>query len=82
MLSAGIGSFIEIIGDLTLGTALSLFIWYQGGGAKKDVAKKAIKRFCMVMGIEAIPYIDILPMWTIVILWTWYEVRKESLKNE
>lgn len=75
LISGGLASLIEWVGDLTLGTVLVLFLWSQGGSRDKT---KIIQRFIVTFGIESVPYLDILPMWTLTILWTWYDVWRKT----
>ncbi len=71
-----IGS-IPIIGDIfdifTLMT-LSVFLYDIGGHIRMKV-----RILILLAGFfELIPFVDILPVWTISILWSWYVVRKRG----
>ncbi|KXB08618.1 hypothetical protein AKJ56_00710 [candidate division MSBL1 archaeon SCGC-AAA382N08] len=75
-----IGS-IPVLGDIVdvfTGLVLTMFLWNVGGFIKWKV--RGIIWICS--GLELIPMVDILPTFTISVLWAWYKVRKHAKEGE
>jgi len=78
LISASVTTYLDWIGDLTVLPILTVFMWSQG---ERDVKKRMIRilsRLLVAFGVEAIPYLDYLPMWTISVLWVWFSVWRRS----
>jgi len=81
LLSASIASYLDwIIDYFILWPTLGFFLWTQGQG--KGRVKKALTKVTAAAGLETIPYLDYLPMWTLSVVWAWAEAWYNSKKNQ
>lgn len=90
--TALIVSIIGTIPGVVLGIALWTFnlicsliiviFWMLvlGGGHKKYFWKRVIRTIIVVLFVEIIPYIDIIPFATLMVLWNWSDFAKDKRK--
>jgi len=78
-MGAAINATGAIIGAvLSIFAWLTFFTWFKIKGIDLGSAKRAIRIMATTL-VETIPYVaGILPTWTVVILYTYYETRKEE----
>ncbi|MFC1598866.1 hypothetical protein ACFL2U_02590 [Patescibacteria group bacterium] len=77
---ASVSSYLDWIIDwFFLFPTLGLFLWSQGQG--KGRVKKVLQKVGTAAGLETIPYIDYLPMWTLSVIWAWVEAWYNSKKQ-
>lgn len=76
-------SVIKVV-DVATTAILVLFTIYVGGETRANSKQKfmMLARILIAVGIEAIPFLDLITSWTITTLWNWYDVRRRAHEAE
>lgn len=84
----GVGAILVIvlcfILSLTIGLTITLFIMSVSprGMIGKRIMKKISKRVIATMIVDSITVINIIPAMTIYVLWTWFDMMRDTKKVE